>query len=107
VSRARLARKVDGAQGFKGLDTESSPTARDAGLLQADEGSSYERPGIWSVRRGWTHANVAKKSAAISALAGMVMRNGDYILAVAEGANLHAEKAFDESGSSSTASLYS
>jgi hypothetical protein len=106
VSRRGRA-TVDAVQAFKGLDTESHPSSRDAGLLQADEGSDHSRPGIWSVRRGWTHANVSKKSAAISALAGMVMRNGDYVLAVAEGVNLRAEPTFDESGSPSSTLLYS
>lgn len=100
-------RVLESVQAFKGLDTETHRTTRDAGLLQADEGSSSERPGVWSVRRGWTHANVLKKSAAISALAGMVMRNGDYIAIVAEGVNLRAEPTFDETGTASSTLLYS
>lgn len=83
-------------QTFLGLDTESHPAKREEGALQADEGSSHEKRGVWKPRRGWTHANVTKKAAAVSALHAFELPTGDYAAVVASGQTLTSEASFDE-----------
>jgi len=82
--------------GFLGMDTESHPALRPPGLLQKDEGSSHDREGVWVPRRGMTHANVTKKTAAISAMVGFQTSHGDYVLVATSGVNAYSEAAFDE-----------
>jgi hypothetical protein len=82
--------------GFLGMDTEAHPALRPPGLLQKDEGTSHDREGVWTPRRGMTHANVTKKDNPITALVGLQTAHGDYVAVVAEGVRAYSEVSFDE-----------
>lgn len=87
---------MEAVEAFLGLDTEQHPVQRDPGLLQVDEGSTHEQLGVWQPRRGWTHANVTKKAAAISAVIAVELADGDCVAVIASGQNLYSEATFDE-----------
>lgn len=86
---------------FRGLDTEASPTERDASWLQVDEGSIHDQQGVWRPRRGWTKANVSNKTNPIRALVACEFPSGDFVALVAAmpaaaAGTLYSEATFDE-----------